>query len=298
MKKYIYKIFTLLVALTLMQSCETDTKVVDYIFDNIERGAVLRTVETQSGTFDFNNTSSQWSITVEEQDIENGKLMAEVKVYSTFVNDGVSGTEHLVKSVPASSFTEGPFGLPRGDIAVSLQEALDKAGLKKGDYDVADSFYIRLELVLTDGKVFSDTNLSGTVAGSSFYVSPFGYSVQFFCALNDASIFNGAYVVDVDDWADYSPGDVIQVQFVSGFKFRILATANPYITNVNTAYMELTVNPNDASVTLVTNECFNYDGWDCVSFTGTGSVGSCTGSIDLTITYGGYGKGKFSIHKQ
>ena len=297
MKKYIYKIFALLVAFTLMQSCETDNKVVDYIFDNIERGAVLRTIETQSATFDFNNTSSQWGITIEEQDIENGKLLAEVKVYSTFVNDGVSGAEQLVKTITASSFTEGPFGLPRADIAVSLQEALDKAGLKKGDYDVADTFYIRLELVLTNGSIFSDTNLSGTVAGSSFYVSPFGYSVQFFCALNDASIFNGTYVIDVDDWADYAPGDLIQVQYVSGFKFRILSTDNPFIDNPGGAYMEVTVNPDDASIVLTTPVCFIYGGEE-VCFTGTGSVGSCTGTIDLVITYGGYGKGAFKIHKQ
>src|SRR5660397_28185 len=122
MKKYLNKIIVLLVAFSLMQSCETDEKIIDDVFNNIERGAVLRTIATPISTFDFYDTSSQWVVTLEAQDIQNGKLLAEIRVYSTFVNDGVAGTEVLVKSIPASDFTTGPFGLPRGDVAVSLQE--------------------------------------------------------------------------------------------------------------------------------------------------------------------------------
>lgn len=298
MKKYIDKIIALMIALLLMQSCETELKPIDEVFNNVERGAVLRTIEIINPTFDFNNTSSEWIVTLEAQDIQKGKLLSEVKIYSAFVNDGSIGDEVFIKSVPATEFTTGPFGFPRGDISVSLQEVLNKSGLKPGDFDSGDSFYIRLESVLTDGRIFTSTNTVGTVTGGSFFSSPFLYSVQFFCALENASVFDGNYVVVTDDWADYGEGDIVPVQYVSGYTFRILATKNPYITNAATAYMEVTINPDDGSATVSSNECFNYDGWACVDVTGTGSVGTCTGDINLVLDFDGYTGNNFKLVKQ
>lgn len=298
MKKYSYKIFALLVAFCIMQSCETDLKTVDEIFNNVERGAILRTVATPNPTFDFNDVSSQWIVTVEAQDVENGKLLSEIRVYSSFVNDGVAGTEVLVKTVSPSGFTTGPFGFPRGDVVLVLQEVLDKAGLVPGDFDSGDSFTIRLESVLKDGRTFTSTNTSGTITGGSFFSSPFQYSVQFFCALVDAADFEGNYLVTNDAWADYEVGQVVPVQFVSGYKFRILAANNPYIDNQATAYMEVTIDPIDGSATVTSNECFNYPGFDCLDVTGTGSVGTCTGDINLVLDFGPYTDNGFSLVKQ
>ncbi len=298
MKKYSYKIVAVLLALFLMQSCETDLKTIDEVYKNIKRGAVLRTVEIINPTFDFNNTSSQWIITVEAQDVEDGKLLSEIRVYSTFVNDGTSETEVLVKTIPATGFTIGPFGFPRGDIVVSLQEVLNKSNLKPGDFDSSDSFTIRLESVLKDGRIFTSTNTVGTITGGTFFSSPFQYSVQFFCALEDASDFNGNYIVTTDAWADYKAGDIVPVQFVSGNKFRIMTTNNLYIDNQATAYIEVTINPDDGSITAASNQCFNYPGFACLDITGSGSVGTCTGDINLVLNFGPYTDNNFSLVKQ
>lgn len=298
MKKYNYKVFALLVAFCFMQSCETDLKIIDEVFNNIERGAILRTVATPNPTFDFNDVSSQWIVTVEAQDVENGKLLSEIRVYSAFVNDGTVGPEVLVKSISPSGFSTGPFGLPRGDVALTLQEVLDKAGLAPGDFDSGDSFNIRLESVLKDGRTFTSTNTSGTITGGSFFSSPFQYSVQFFCALADASVFDGNYIVTNDAWADYEVGEVVPVQFVSGYKFRILTTNNPYINNPGACYMEVTINPADGSASVTSNECFDYGPGFCLDITGTGSVGTCTGDINLKIDFGPYDNQGFSLVKQ
>jgi hypothetical protein len=298
MKKYSYKIVAVLLALFLMQSCETDLKTIDEVYKNIERGAVLRTVEIINPTFDFNNTSSQWIITVEAQDVEDGKLLSEIRVYSTFVNDGTSETEVLVKTISATDFTNGPFGFPRGDIVVSLQEVLDKSGLRQGDFKSSDSFTIRLESVLKDGRTFTSTNTVGTITGGSFFSSPFQYSVQFFCALEDASIFNGNYIVTFDAWADYEAGQIVPVEFVSGYTFRILTVNNPYINNPGACYMEVTINPDDGSATVTSNECFDYGPGFCLDVTGSGSVGTCTGDINLILDFGGYTDNGFSLVKQ
>jgi len=298
MKNYIYKILFLFLAFTLMQACETEDKIIDEVFDNVERGAILRTIDTPNPTFDFNDTSSEWVVTIEAQDAANGKLLDQVNIYSAFVNDGTIGTEVFLKSVPASEFSEGTWGLPRVDIAIMLQDVLDAAGLEQGDFDSGDSFNIRLESVLNDGRTFSYSNTVGTVTGGSFFSSPFLYSVQFFCALEDASMFDGNYVVINDVWADYDPGAVVPVKFISEYTFRILSTNNPYIDNTTTSYIEVTIDPLDGSATAASNECLNYPGWACLDVVGTGSVGTCTGDINLILDFGSYTKQAFSLVKQ
>ena len=298
MKNYRYKILAFLVAFSLMQSCETEDKIIDEVFDNVERGAFLRTIEIPSATFDFYNTSSEWIVFLESQDYEMGKLLTEINVYSAFVDDGTIGDEVLIKTVSASNFTDGPFGLPRGEVSVMLQEVLDAAGLEDGDYDSSDSFNVRLESVLKDGRTFTNTNTAGTVTGGSYFSSPFLYSVQFFCALDDASMFDGNYIVVVDAWADYDPGAVVPVEFVSDYTFRILSTNNPFIDNTATSYIEVTIDPTNGSAIASSNECLNYPGWACLDVVGSGSVGTCTGDINLVLDFGGYTDNAFSIVKQ
>ena len=298
MKNYIYKTVVLLLAFALMHSCETEDKTIDDVFSNVERGAVLRTVDTPSPTFDFYDTSSEWIVTLESQDIEDGKLLSSINIYSTFVNDGTMDTEVMIKTVSASGFTDGPFGFPRGDISLTLQEVLDASGLVEGDYDSGDFFFIRLESVLVDGRMFTSTNTAGTVTGGSFFSSPFQYSVQFFCSLEDASIFDGNYVVTNDVWADYNPGEIVPVEFVSDYTFRILSTNNPFIENPGTCYMELTIDPVDGSVVVSSNECFNYGPGFCLDITGAGTVGTCTGDINVILDFGPYTDQAFSLVRQ
>jgi hypothetical protein len=298
MKNYLNKIFVLLVAFSLMQSCETDDKTIDDVFNNVERGAVLRTIAVPNATFDFYNTSSEWVVSLEAQDIEDGNLLNDINIYSAFVDDGNIETEVLVKTISASAFSTGPFGFPRGDVSVSLQEVLDAAGLQIGDYDSGDSFNVRLESVLKDGRTFTSTNTAGTITGGSFYSSPFQYSVQFFCELQDASDFDGNYIVTIDAWADYDIGGTVPVEFISDYSFKILTTNNAWINNPGECYMIVTIDPTDGSATVTSNTCFDYGPGFCLDITGSGSVGTCTGDINLIIDFGGFTDNAFSLVKQ
>ena len=294
--KYLKKLIIIAIGLLIYTSC-TEDKPVNVLLDTVERGAVLRTVNVTSSTFDFLDPSKSWSVNLEIQDEEQGKLVSNIEIYASFVNDGVAGNESQIKTISTSNFTAGPFGLPRGDISVTLQEVLDALSLTPGDYDSSDSFNIRLVAVLTDGRKFTN-NAGGTVTGGSFFSSPFAYSAQFFCALADASSFDGTYIVTNDAWADYNPGETVPVQFVSDYTFRILSTNNPFINNPGTSYMEVTVDPSDGSATVSSNECFDYGGGFCVDVTGGGSVGTCTGDINLVINFGPYTNNGFSLIKQ
>jgi hypothetical protein len=283
------KLCILALVLTTVSCTEKEDSIPNGIYSSTTNGANLRTISENQKTFNFYDTSSEWSVTVEEQDAKGGALFSEIKVYAA----KGSGVEKFVKSISASTFSTGPVGLPRGTVKVKLSEALTALSLTTGQYIPSDKINMRLELILTDGRVFSSKNASTSVTGGGYYASPFSYSVQFFCPLANAADFNGNYKVVADAWADYNPDDIVPVSYVPSdgtYKFRILNTNNLYINNPNTSYYLVTIDPTNASVTLTSNQPLFYSpSTPATNVTGTGSVGSCTGDINLKLKFeGGY----------
>ena len=175
-------------------SCSSNETTVDQVVDNTTRGAVLRTVQTVSPGFNLLDTGSVWEIEIEAQDEEDGDLLSQVNMYVRFVDNTLEDTNGdgeinesdddfstpesgIVASFPATSFTEGPYGLPRTTLSLSFGDALDAVGIvDPGTYTGEDAFVIRLELILTDGRTFTDIDASGNVSGGSFFSSPFAYT--------------------------------------------------------------------------------------------------------------------------
>lgn len=171
------------------------------------------------------------------------------------------------------------------------------------DVALSDKLVISADLTLTDGtvvKMFTDKgvpNYGADVANSLVYSVLQNYIVS--CPLTDASLFNGDYKVTMDTWQDYSIGDIVPVVYnvANGtFTFRILNKNNPYITNAATSYMTCVIDPATSKVTVTANEVFDY-GPGYGPTTGTGSVASCTGDINLTLAFGPYGGYKFNLVK-
>lgn len=283
--KYIF-IITIISCLT---GCSESERPIDDVFDRTSSGGILRTIEVNNATFNFTDPSVEWSITVEAQDEQDGDLLSEVEVYvSQFRDASRVGSEALVKEIPASEFTTGENGLPVGEISLSLNDVVNALSLSEEDYVSTDEFRVRLEYVMTDGRTFTNEDAAGTVLASSFFKSPYVYPVQFFCNLEDASIFEGNYTVTADAWADYAAGDVVPVEYNpedGPYTFRILNTNNAYVANKDSAYMLVTVNPDDGTVTVTSNESFDYG--VPIDVTGSGSVGTCTGNINLSLNFVG-----------
>lgn len=290
----------LLFGILLLLSCSEDDKLTVDVQETVTRGAILRTISVPNPTFDFNDPSQAWVVEIEEQDYEDGALFLEIELYASLTRSSTGATteEVFVKSIPAASFSTSPNGLPRGLVSASLAEVLSALGLQPGTYTSTDFFNLRMELVLTDGRTFTNTDAVGTVTGGSFFRTPYAYSAQFFCALDDASLFDGNFVVTNDAWADYNPGDVVPLEFVSGYTFRILSANNPFISNPGSSYMEVTINPADGSVVVTSNECFDYGPGFCLDVSGSGSIGTCTGDINVTLDFGGFTNNGFSLVKQ
>ena len=86
----IMKIFRILPALlvaVLFVACESDDKLIDDIQADIERGAVLRTITNSPNSFVFDDPTSEWVITWEAQDIEDGALFDDIEIYVDFVDN-------------------------------------------------------------------------------------------------------------------------------------------------------------------------------------------------------------------
>lgn len=119
--------------------------------------------------------------------------------------------------------------------------------------------------------------------GTTYTIEQLGQS-----SLN-ATGFNGNYSVTLDDWADYTVGSTVPVEYDSSlglYKFKILSTNNPYISNTTTSYMIVTVDPTTSTVTVNSNENFDYGGGFVVPVTGVGTVNFCTNSINLDLKFG------------
>ncbi len=222
MKKYINKIFALLFAVVLMQSCSTDDKTIDGVFDGITNGAVLRTLSA-TNTFNFfnpNDTRFVFDVSLEEQDAEKGGLISEIRLYQSFVDNTEDATDNskdevLILTENGSGLTTSDFGLPQLDFSATLAEALANNGLADGEYFGGDAFNFRFELELTDGRIFTNNNLGGTVSGGSFFSSPFIYQVGLKCI--PLTPFAGEYTFSlVDSFGDGWDGAFLTVTIDGG----------------------------------------------------------------------------------
>ena len=189
-------------------SCHDSDNVIDGVLD-YETGAVLRTISIDNSVLNSSDPTSAFMATVEEQDEADGALLSEIRVNAMFrdlsPDNGTTVAEAFVYSIPASETTVGPVGLPRADIAMQFGDAVAAMGLTSADYSPGDVIVVKLEVVLTDGRVFGPDSAAGIITGG-FFSSPFQYNALLTC-----SPAPGDYVVEMQDsYGDgwQSPGGI------------------------------------------------------------------------------------------
>ncbi len=198
MKKYTF-IGLLALVLSAFNSCGEADKVVDGIFEDVTRGAILRTVNLVSNELPIGQADGSFIVELEVQDQEQGTLVNQIEVYVGFADNteqigpGTNVDEQLFDTVESSTFTTGEFGLPRFTYSVTLPELLNFVGRTEADITGGDQFPIRFELVLSDGRRFSSGDNTGTLTGS-FFRSPFLYSPTVICPIPEGA-FTGTYAL-------------------------------------------------------------------------------------------------------
>ncbi len=203
MKKRILKLISLSFVV-LFTACQESDNAIDKVFEGTTNGAIIRTVSLNSGEFNSYDLNSAFDVDIEVQDVENGGLLEKVDVYLQF-----KGSEVLTSSLAASAFSNGPFGLPRANIRITLSEAVAALGLSSSQYTGGDALPVRLELVLTDGRTFTDSDGSGSLQGS-YFSSPYKYNTVIKCI--PTSAVPGIYTIDmIDSYGDGWNGASVDV---------------------------------------------------------------------------------------
>ena len=209
-------IFKFLFASLLVVSCVDSENTIDTVLD-YETGAILRTISVNNAVLNSSDPNSTFSVTVEEQDEADGALFAQVNVYVELrdltADNGDSSVDFTyVRSMPASDFTTGPVGLPRGTVELAFGDAASAMGVGPNDYTPGDVFVVGLEVELTDGRTYDWTSAAGIITGG-FFASPFKYNALLTC-----SPMPGTYVVDMydsygDGWqtGSYESGGALSV---------------------------------------------------------------------------------------
>ncbi len=198
--KNIFKKVTLLGLVAFFVSCSDTDRPIDDLNEGTTRGAVLKTVRDMTSTdIRIGVEGEQVAIVVDVIDREFGDLTEKIDVYMSFEDNNNEGDdnnsidEQFVTSIPASSFDfSGQY--PRAEYTISPEEIQGFFGITEDLYTGGDRFIIRLELVLTDGRVFTRSNANNVILGGPFYDSPFQYNVNITCPVPEGA-FTGSYTI-------------------------------------------------------------------------------------------------------
>jgi len=101
----------------------------------------------------------------------------------------------------------------------------------------------------------------------------------------DADKAVGTYKVVKDDWVDFHPGDILTVQKIDATHIRVVEYP---ATSVNHAPMVITITDvatGTATVESQDSGAYTSPAADEETTSGTGTVSSCKGTIDLTLTF-------------
>lgn len=204
--------------LILPFSCHDSENVIDFANEPIN-GAVVRGVEVYTtegqSLINSSNNESAFVATIEEQDVEDGALMSEIRMYIDFVDytpdNGDASTRALAATYLPSDMYEGPHGLPRKDIVFTWADMKAALGFSGPEATAGDLLRIQFELDLTNGEMYGPDDAAGSILGG-FFSSPYTYNALLSC---DPAV--GDYLVKMydcwgDGWQTTGAGDNVTVQ--------------------------------------------------------------------------------------
>jgi len=180
------KIFILSGVLScLLFSCADDSLSPIITFDQAEKGAYVRLIESGNSLVNlFNISGSVFDYSVEFIDLEDGDLVAEYNLDLTYEGaDGSTAGPVRYKSFTPSEFKTTEAGLKGVDVSIPATEIIAALGLKEEDIQPGDNFAFDGTLVLTTGAQFGRENSSATVNGSAFR-GHFDYTLPAGCPSN------------------------------------------------------------------------------------------------------------------
>jgi hypothetical protein len=199
--KKILLILGIALSTSFFVACETEEKVVDFVFENTQNGAILRQVSV-TGLLDLFDVNSGVSVVLEYQDGE-GSLASNIQsvdVSLSFVDKNGNGNSQA--NIPFGQITGWdangtPFGLPRATFNYQLSAALSAAGLSIDEVGAGDQFVLDFTLNTTSGQTFTNSDANGNIAAvGGWYSSPYQVTSNAVCKLPEGFLA-GSYAVEI-----------------------------------------------------------------------------------------------------
>ena len=200
----------------------------------------------------------------------------------------------FVKTIAFKDTTSTEIAATGSDLAKAL--GIAPAAFKAGS---GYSFYIR---VFAKSGARYDVNNTGTNGGSGLLGGPtyntmFNFGAFIVCGYTNMA---GTYKVITDDWADWSPGDLVTVKAgtVANTLDMSAVWPNPDYGTVVNPWI-ITIDPATGAITGTTKTVFAAYGATQVSATAiSGYAFACTGQLKMTVTLGPYGNNNLVLQKQ
>ena len=193
--KRIIKILTFCIFTIVTFSCAESDLIINQVYDEVDNsGAFIRTLvppfdgphNLAGGTFP---NTIDGTIEIQEGDGSMSPNFKEVRVYMSPFDDqdqevptsdlnGNSIGETFLETLTPDQFELSEVnGLPSTSFSIPLQQVVDI--LEDAVFNIPTFIYIRLELELNDGRIFSVGSANSDVQNGNFYASPFYYNIIF-----------------------------------------------------------------------------------------------------------------------
>lgn len=179
-------------------SCKDEDKFPYDTRDELEQGALFRTI-SNSGTINKNNISgSSYSITgelVSEQEVTALEFLVEY-VDRNSANGNNSKDAVLVESKNVSDLSINDKGFPEASFNIEASQVLSLLSLTESQIDGDDQIIFLIEILMADGRRFSRSNTGDSVRGELFFQSPLGYVGTVVCINQPLA---GDWILDMTD---------------------------------------------------------------------------------------------------
>jgi hypothetical protein len=191
--KNIFKLFLVgLVIAGTAASCSDSELPIDELYDGVDvTGAFCRTLESPLQLVNVSDPEKNFiAATIEVQEGQGDvSTFTEVRIYVSTFNDqnqleptldtnGNPLGETLLSTLPASDFELSEQNrLPSNAFSIPTQQVLDLN--PTAVFSLPTFIFVRLELELADGRIFTNTNVGPSVQAGNYFVAPMAYNIIF-----------------------------------------------------------------------------------------------------------------------
>ncbi|MEO5683476.1 MAG: hypothetical protein ABIQ88_12585 [Chitinophagaceae bacterium] len=305
MKKFLNIIVAVSVALAALNACKKTGGNVNPLANVANLGLGTYLVIDSTVNANLNALSGASTVGVVVHQYPSGEAVATIKLYATLGTSTDTLQWKLVKTIPYTAGSKVPLTTTTAELATAF-------GVPASSFTPGSLFTFFPRVVTVSGKTF-DINNAGDNGGGGLitgpaYFSGFSFTVYVVCPFTGGMA--GSYKVVRDDWADWTPGQIVQVTDGPGANQINLSKVYP---GGGTIINPLLVNVAPASGTATIPKVVygRYGGATSTQYAGVGAgaggnagyVFSCTGFITLSITHtdnggGDYGANRLILQKQ